>query len=115
MLVSHARLTTLLRHVFASPAASNATCTAASVQPVTPTSSPSSTSAEEIMGVEVEAEGEHDVCKSLVVQFRRCKGYLPPCSASAFFQQLAFCSPCQHQPSVHISSIRSEGARLYLM
>ena len=28
--------------------------------------------------MEVEAEGEHDACKSLVVQFRRCEGYLPP-------------------------------------
>ena len=73
---SQPRITTLLRHVFASPAASNAT--AAAVQPVTPTSIPSSTSAEEIMGVEVEAEDEHDVCKSLVVQFRRCEGCLPP-------------------------------------
>ena len=69
---SQPRITTLLRHVFASPAASNAT--AAAVQPVTPTFSPSSTSAEEIMGVEVEAEDKHDVCKSLVVQFRRCEG-----------------------------------------
>ena len=60
--------------MFASPAASNAT--AAAVQPVMPTSSPSSTSAEEIMGVE--AEDEHDVCKSFVVQFRRCEGCLPP-------------------------------------
>ena len=62
---SQPRITTLLRHVFASPAASNAT--AAAVQPVTPISSPSSTSAEEIVGVEVEAEGEHDACKSLAV------------------------------------------------
>eukprot|EP00731_Ephydatia_muelleri_P005837 Em0003g85a len=44
-------------HVFASPAASDAT--AAAVQPVTPISSPSSTSAEEIVGVEVEAEDGH--------------------------------------------------------
>ena len=73
---SQPKITSLLRHVFASPAASDAT--AAAVQPVTPISSPSSTSAEEIVGVEVEAEGEHDACKSLVVQFRRCEGYLPP-------------------------------------
>ena len=31
-----------------------------------------------VKGVEVEAEDEHDVCKCLVVQFRRCEGYLPP-------------------------------------
>ena len=49
---------TSLRHVFPSPAASDAT--AAAVQPVTPIST---TSAEEIVGVEVEAEGEHDACK----------------------------------------------------
>ena len=73
---SQPKITSLLRHVFASPAASDAT--AAAVQPVTRISSPSSTSAEEIVGVEVEAEGEHDACKSLVVQFRRCEGYLPP-------------------------------------
>ena len=42
---------------------------AAAVQPVIPTSSPSSTSAEEIMDMEVEADDEHDVCKSLEVQF----------------------------------------------
>ena len=44
---SQPRITTLLRHGFASTAASNAT--AAAVQPITPTTSPSSTSAEEIM------------------------------------------------------------------
>ena len=49
---SQPKITSLLRHVFASPAASDAT--AAAVQPVTPISSPSSTSAEEIVGVEVE-------------------------------------------------------------
>ena len=43
---SQPKITSLLRHVFASPAASDAT--AAAVQPVTPISSPSSTSAEEI-------------------------------------------------------------------
>ena len=51
---SQPKITSLLRHVFASPAASDAT--AAAVQPVTPISSPSSTSAEEIVGVEVEAD-----------------------------------------------------------
>ena len=49
---SQPKITSLLRHVFASPAASDAT--AAAVKPVTPISSPSSTSAEEIVGVEVE-------------------------------------------------------------
>ena len=61
------RLTSLFRHVYASPAASDAT--AAAVQPVISTSSPSSTSAEESMGMEEEADDGHDVCKSLVVQF----------------------------------------------
>ena len=38
----------------------------------------------------------------------------PPPSASAFFQQLAICSHANIKlPSVHISSIRSEGARLH--
>ena len=73
---SQPKITTLLRHVFASPGASDAT--AAAVQLVTPISSLSSTSKEEIVGVEVEAEDEHYACKSLVVQFRRCQGYLQP-------------------------------------
>ena len=60
--------------MFASPAASDATV--AAVQPVTLISSLSSK--EEIVGVEVEAEDEHYACKSLVVQFQRCQGYLPP-------------------------------------
>ena len=50
---SQPKITSLLRHVFASPAARDAT--AAAVQPVTPISCPSSTSAEEIVGVNLPA------------------------------------------------------------
>ncbi|KAL5500220.1 hypothetical protein EMCRGX_G011741 [Ephydatia muelleri] len=62
---SQPKITSLLRHVFASPAASDAT--AAAVQPVTPISSPSSTSAEEIVGVEVEAEAASRLAVTMTV------------------------------------------------
>ena len=66
---SQPKITTLLRHMFASPAASDAT--AAAVQPVTPISSPSSTSINLLQNKEIRgsicisdgyANGASDLC-----------------------------------------------------
>ena len=59
---------------------------------------PTGRSPSSIMGVEVEVEDEHDICKPLAVQFRRCEGYpapLPQCLS--LFPAIGLLQPCQHQ------------------